>query len=55
LVVCTGVLTSGHVGPNAIKEMIRVVKPGGYFICSIAQSIFKKNGLKKKSKIFMRF
>ena len=32
LVVCTGVLTSGNVGPNAIKEMIRVVKPGGYFI-----------------------
>ena len=47
LVVCTGVLTSGHVGPNAIKEMIRVVKPGGYFICSIAQSIFTKNGFYK--------
>ena len=48
LVVCTGVLTSGHVGPNAIKELIRVVKPGGYFICSIAQSIFTKNGFKKE-------
>ena len=48
LVVCTGVLTSGHVGPSAIKEMIRLVKPGGYFICSIAQSIFIKNGFKKE-------
>ena len=48
LVVCTGVLTSGHVGPNSIQELIRVVKPQGYFVCSIAESIFKKNGFKKE-------
>mgnify|MGYP006100209655 FL=1 len=48
LVICTGVLTSGHVGPDSIKELIRVVKPCGYFICSIAESIFKKNGFKKE-------
>ena len=48
LVVCTGVLTSGHVGPNSIQELIRVLKPQGYFVCSIAESIFKKNGFKKE-------
>ena len=48
LVVCTGVLTSGHVGPNSIQELIRVVKPQGYFVCSIAESIFKKNGFNKE-------
>ena len=48
LVVCTGVLTSGHVGPNSIQELIRVVKPQGYFVCSIAECIFKKNGFKKE-------
>jgi ubiquinone/menaquinone biosynthesis C-methylase UbiE len=48
LVVCTGVLTSGHVGPSSIQELIRVVKPQGYFVCSIAESIFKKNGFKKE-------
>jgi len=48
LVVCTGVLTSGHVGPNSLQELIRVVKPQGYFVCSIAESIFKKNGFKKE-------
>ena len=48
LVICTGVLTSGHVGPNSLQELIRVIKPQGYFICSIAESIFKKNGFKKE-------
>ena len=48
LVVCTGVLTSGHVGSSSIQELIRVVKPQGYFVCSIAESIFKKNGFKKE-------
>ena len=35
LVICTGVLTSGHVGPSSIKELIRLTKPGGYLILSI--------------------
>lgn len=48
LVVCTGVLTSGHVGPNAIKELIRVIKPKGLLICSIAESIFIKNGFQEE-------
>ena len=48
LVICTGVLTSGHVGPNSLQELIRVIKPQGYFVCSIAESIFKKNGFKKE-------
>jgi ubiquinone/menaquinone biosynthesis C-methylase UbiE len=48
LVICTGVLTSGHVGPKAIKELIRIVKPKGFFICSIAETIFKKNGFQEQ-------
>ena len=50
LIVCTGVLTSGHVGPSAINELVRLMKPGGFFICSIAESVFKKNGFEKEIK-----
>ena len=48
LIICTGVLTSGHVGPSALKELIRLIKPKGFFICSIAESVFKKNGFEKE-------
>jgi hypothetical protein len=36
------------VGPNAIKELIRVIKPKGLLICSIAESIFIKNGFQEE-------
>ena len=46
LVLCTGVLTSGHVGAKAINELIRVTKNKGYLILSIAESIYEKLGFK---------
>ncbi len=46
IVLCTGVLTSGHVGAKAIKELIRVTKNKGYLILSIAESIYEKLGFK---------
>ena len=48
LVICTGVLTSGHVGPSSIKELIRLTKPGGYLILSISEKIFLKLGFKRE-------
>ena len=50
LIICTGVLTSGHVGPRALKELIRLIKKKGLFICSIAESVYKKNGFEKEIK-----
>ena len=50
LIICTGVLTSGHVGPSAINELVRLLKPQGFFICSIAESIYRKNGFEKEIK-----
>ena len=44
IVLCTGVLTSGHVGAKAINELIRVTKNKGYLILSIAESIYEKLG-----------
>ena len=46
VVLCTGVLTSGHVGAKAINELIRVTKNKGYLILSIADSIYVKLGFK---------
>ena len=48
VILCTGVLTSGHVGPNAIKELIRLTKKNGYLILSISEAIFEKLGFKKE-------
>jgi ubiquinone/menaquinone biosynthesis C-methylase UbiE len=31
-VICAGTFTCGHVGPEALREMIRITKRGGY-IC----------------------
>ena len=50
LIICTGVLTSGHVGPSAMHELVRILKPQGFFICSIAESVYKKNGFEKEIK-----
>jgi predicted TPR repeat methyltransferase len=50
LIICTGVLTSGHVGPSAMNELVRLLKPQGFFICSIAESVYKKNGFEKEIK-----
>ena len=50
LIICTGVLTSGHVGPSAINELVRLLKPQGFFVCSIAESVYKKNSFEKEIK-----
>ena len=50
LIICTGVLTSGHVGPSAINELVHLLKPQGFFVCSIAESVYKKNGFEKEIK-----
>ena len=50
LIICTGVLTSGHVGPSALNEIVRLLKPQGFLVCSIAESVYKKNGFEKEIK-----
>ena len=31
-IICAGTFTCGHVGPDALREMVRITKRGGY-IC----------------------
>lgn len=43
-VISVGVFTSGHVGPSAINEMIRVVKPGAPAILTVHENVWEKDG-----------
>ena len=33
--VCSGVFTTGHVGPEGLDELLRVVRPGGVLVFSV--------------------
>ena len=48
VVLCTGVLTSGHVGAKSINELVRITRGNGYLLLSIAESIYEKLGFKRE-------
>lgn len=37
-----GTFTHGHVGPNAINEVLRLIKPGGIFCLTVNEGVFDK-------------
>lgn len=43
-VVSAGTFTHGHVGPEAINELLRVAKPGALFCLGINARVFDANG-----------
>ena len=47
-IVSAGTFTHGHVGPDALDELLRITKPGGLFVLSINSKVFIKNSFKKK-------
>ncbi|MEP2575976.1 MAG: class I SAM-dependent methyltransferase [Roseibium sp.] len=46
--VCAGVFTNGHVGPDGIDELIRVVKPGAPVVLTVRDSAWEADGFKDK-------
>ncbi|KAF4974340.1 hypothetical protein FZEAL_8738 [Fusarium zealandicum] len=44
VVTCVGTLTRAHVGPEAISEFVRVVKPGGHIVATIHGDIWQSGG-----------
>ena len=42
-IVCAGTFTLGHVGPEALNEMIRVTKPGGYICFTVRDDAWKQD------------
>ncbi len=47
-VVSAGTFTHGHIGPDALDELLRITKPGGLFVLSVNSKIFIKGGFQEK-------
>lgn len=45
-VACAGTLTQGHVGPEALAEFLRIIKPGGVVVATILDPIYESGGYK---------
>ena len=46
--VSSGVFTHGHLGPDALAELLRVVRPGSVGVIGVNASIFESNGYKDR-------
>jgi ubiquinone/menaquinone biosynthesis C-methylase UbiE len=42
--LCVGVFTHGHVGPNRLKELARIVKPGGVVCFTVNEDVYASFG-----------
>jgi len=42
-IISVGTFTSGHVGPEAFAELIRITKPGGYLCFTVRDSAWEKD------------
>ena len=47
-IVSAGTFTHGHVGPSAFDELVRIAQPGGLFIFTIHNKLYKKAGFDQK-------
>lgn len=42
--ICVGTLTEGHVGPEALDELARVVRPGGHVVAPVLGRVWESGG-----------
>src|SRR5690625_1851801 len=47
-VICVGTLTEGHVGPEAIDDLVRVARPGAHVVFTVIDSIWEPLGYKSR-------
>ena len=40
-VVCAGVFTLGHVGPEGLDDLLRVVRPGGFIVLTVKDKLYE--------------
>jgi SAM-dependent methyltransferase len=43
-----GVFTEGHAPVSAFEELVRVIRPGGYFVFSIRDDVYQERGYKSR-------
>lgn len=46
--ICVGTLTDGHVGPEALDELVRVVKSDGHVVVSITSLVWESHGYRAR-------
>lgn len=46
--ISTGTFTLGHVGPEPIDEVLRVLMTGAYFVCTVHEAIWDGKGFSRK-------
>lgn len=42
--ICSGTFTSGHVGADALDEIVRILKPGGVLSAVVADAVWQDGG-----------
>ena len=47
-IVSAGTFTHGHIGPNALDELLRVTKPSGLFVITIHSKVFVNQNFEQK-------
>jgi predicted TPR repeat methyltransferase len=40
-VICTGVFTTGHVGAEALAELVRITRPGGVIVATVKDTVWQ--------------
>jgi predicted TPR repeat methyltransferase len=43
-VVCAGTFTSGHVDAACLNELVRILQPGGWLVCTVHHSVWEPLG-----------
>jgi ubiquinone/menaquinone biosynthesis C-methylase UbiE len=46
--ICLGTFTHGHIGAGPLDEIFRIIKPGGYLVCTIHRAIWSEHGFEEK-------
>ena len=46
--ISSGTFTHGHVGPEPLDEIFRILKPGGLFACTIHDALWQNRGFEQK-------
>ena len=46
--ISSGTFTYGHVGPEPLDELFRILKPAGILACTVHQDLWQKQGFEAK-------